>query len=234
MTPIVKNLLIINVLIFLAQKAFANTLNITGLFALHYPASESFFSFQLITYMFLHADFGHIFFNMFAVFMFGTLLEKVWGSKRFLTYYLVTGIGAGLIQYLVAYLSIKNLESQLTFEEIRIIYSHNYSALNNLANVNVPIVKELIATINTPTIGASGAVFGILLAFGMLFPNTQLMLLFPPIPIRAKYFVIIYGVMELFMGVASRPGDNVAHWAHLGGMLFGFFMIRYWRKKGIY
>jgi membrane associated rhomboid family serine protease len=233
-TPVVKNLLIINGLVFMASLILSKTFDMNEFFGLHYPASQAFKSFQLITYMFMHANFSHIFFNMFAVFMFGTMLERAWGPKRFLAYYLVTGIGAGLIQFLVAFLSIKSLESQLSFEEISTVYTQGWTYLQQSMNFTNPIMANLNIAINTGTIGASGAVFGILLAFGMLFPNIELMLLFPPIPIKAKYFVIIYGVIELFSGVANFQGDNVAHWAHLGGMLFGFFMIRYWRKQGIY
>jgi hypothetical protein len=143
--------------------------------------------------MFTHVEFNHLFFNMFALFMFGATLENYWGQKRYLTYYLVTGIGAGLIQILVLLLQ----------------------------GVTSPI----------PTIGASGAVFGLLLAFGMLFPNTPLYLMFIPIPIKAKYMVLGYGLIELFFGVAGFRMDNVAHFAHLGGMLFGIVLILYWRKK---
>ena len=234
LTPVVKNLLIINALVFLASVVLGRAFDINDYFALYYPASERFASYQLITYMFLHANLTHIFFNMFALFMFGSMLERVWGPKRFLAYYLVTGIGAGLIQYFVAFLSIKYIETSLSFEQINTVYSQGYEILQKGMNYSDPIMAKLNVTINSGTIGASGAVFGVLLAFGMLFPNTQLMLLFPPIPLKAKYFVIIYGVIELFMGVSSFQGDNVAHWAHLGGMLFGFFMIKYWRSKGIY
>jgi membrane associated rhomboid family serine protease len=143
--------------------------------------------------MFTHAAFDHIFFNMFALFMFGGVLENYWGQKRYLIYYLATGIGAGLVQLLVCHLQ-------------GYIY---------------PV----------PTIGASGAVFGLLLAFGMLFPDTPLFLMFVPIPIKAKYMVIGYGLIEFFFGVANNTGDNVAHFAHLGGMLFGIILILYWRKK---
>lgn len=190
---------------------------------------------QLITYMFMHSyaglSLGHIFFNMFALFMFGVMLERVWGSKRFLQYYLITGIGAGLIQMLVYYIRISAVQKGLDQATLDEIYKEGWSILQQGKNYSNPILSQLNLMINTSTIGASGAVFGILLAFGMLFPNTQLMLLFPPIPIKAKYFVIGYGVIELFAGVANRSGDNVAHFAHLGGMLFGFFLIRYWNKN---
>jgi membrane associated rhomboid family serine protease len=154
--------------------------------------------------MFLHDpnSLSHVFFNMFAVFMFGRTLEHVWGPKRFITYYLVTGIGAGLIQILVIYL-----------------------------RASAVLPPEMFSMINSVTVGASGAVFGILLAFGMLFTNAQLFIIPFPFPIKAKWFVIGYGILELIFGVANRTGDNVAHFAHLGGMLFGVFMIIYWRRK---
>lgn len=233
-SPVVKNLLIINVLAFIAQQVLAAYFPITERLALHYPAAEGFESYQLFTYMFLHADFSHLFFNMFPLFMFGIMLENHWGSKRFLLYYLVTGVGAGLVQFLVAWFSIRHYEGMLDYEDILRVYKDGLSVIEQgmvFTDVNM---QSLNLALNGQTIGASGAVFGILLAFGMLFPDIQLMLLFPPIPIRAKYFVMIYGAIELFMGVSNLQGDNVAHWAHLGGMVFGFFLILHWRKKGIY
>ncbi|MFT3740795.1 MAG: rhomboid family intramembrane serine protease [Breznakibacter sp.] len=235
-TPVVKNILIINVLFFVAQLTVERFFPLTETLALHYPGAEGYKSFQLVTYMFLHdpSGFSHIFFNMFAVFMFGVTLEHHWGPKRFLAYYLITGIGAGLVQMAVAYFSIKNYSSHLTFEQIQTVFTEGVGILKQGMNYVDPSMAGLNMALNGTTIGASGAVFGILLAFGMLFPTQQIMLLFPPIPIQARYFVIIYGVMELFLGVSNFKGDNVAHFAHLGGMLFGFILIRYWRKKGIY
>lgn len=198
--PVVtKNILIINVIIWLACYIMISFrgFHLELLLAL-FPIGYGFNPYQLFTFMFTQVDIWHLFFNMFAVFMFGRILEQYWGSKRFLIYYMVCGIGSGLIQLLVCYLT------------------GSFS----------------------PTIGASGAVFGILLAFGMLFPNTPLYLMFIPIPVKAKYFVIGYGLIELYLGFANRSGDNVAHFAHLGGMLFGIFMVLYWRRKdkknGIY
>lgn len=203
---VTKNLLIINVIIWLAQFVlFRRTdFDLTQQFGLHFPASDNFRFYQLVTYMFLHDpySFSHVFFNMFAVFMFGRTLEQVWGPKRFLTYYMVTGIGAGLVQILVMYI-----------------------------RISAELPPELFSMVNSITIGASGSVFGILLAFGMLFPNAQLFIIPFPFPIKAKWFVIGYGLLELIFGVANRTGDNVAHFAHLGGMMFGIFMILYWRKK---
>lgn len=205
--PVVtKNIIIINAIIWVAQFVLLRRggIDLTQQFGLFFPASESFRIYQLVTYMFLHDpySFSHVFFNMFAVFMFGRTLEHVWGPKRFLTYYMVTGIGAGLIQLLVIYL-----------------------------RASAVIPPEMFSMIGSVTVGASGAVFGILLAFGMLFPNAQLFIIPFPFPIKAKWFVIGYGLLELVFGVANRTGDNVAHFAHLGGMLFGIFMILYWRKK---
>ena len=203
---VTKNLLIINVIIWLAQFVlFRRTdFDLTQQFGLHFPASDNFRFYQLVTYMFLHDpySFSHVFFNMFAVFMFGRTLEQVWGPKRFLTYYMATGIGAGLVQILVMYI-----------------------------RISAELPPELFSMVNSITIGASGSVFGILLAFGMLFPNAQLFIIPFPFPIKAKWFVIGYGLLELIFGVANRTGDNVAHFAHLGGMMFGIFMILYWRKK---
>ena len=211
---VTKNLIIINFLCWLASLALPRFgIDMIRLFGLHFPTASDFRFYQLFTYMFLHApsSLQHVFFNMFAVFMFGRVLENVWGRQRFLLFFVATGVGAAMIQELawlyMLYADAKGLGIPL--EELLM-----HPAINNLI-----------------TIGASGAVFGILLAFGMLFPNTPLFLLFLPIPIKAKYFVAIYGVIELFLGVANFSGDNVAHFAHLGGMLFGYFMIRYWKKK---
>lgn len=190
--PVTRNILIINAIVFLCSFVFDPN-DVVYYMGLHSFALGGFNIYQLVTHMFTHVGFSHIFFNMFAVYMFGGLLERVWGPKRYLLYYMVTGIGAGLVQLFVYYLT------------------GTYAV----------------------AIGASGAVFGLLLAFGMLFPNAPLYIMFIPIPIKAKYMVIGYGLVELFMGVSNRVGDNVAHFAHLGGMLFGIFMILYWKKKGI-
>lgn len=164
--------------------------------------------------MFMHGGFTHLFFNMFAVWMFGRILEQVWGPKRFLFYYLACGIGAGLIQELVQYIHYETVLSA-------------YDSVNTGYSI-IPMEEYLNMM---TTVGASGAVYAILLGFGMLFPN-QPMFVFPlPFPIKAKYFVIGYALIELFSGLANNPGDNVAHFAHLGGMIFGFILIMYWRKR---
>ena len=174
---------------------------------------------------------AHLFFNMFALYMFGKILEQVWGPKRFIIYYMVTGIGAGIIQLLVTELRIQSLISEIDPAMYQQILDEGLSIRQMGKNYVDTVAAEINNLINISTVGASGAVFGILLAFGMLFPNTQLLLIIPPIPIKAKYFVLIYGAIELYQGIASNPNDNVAHFAHLGGMLFGFALIKIWKTN---
>lgn len=215
---VVKNLLIINGLFFLAAmvlspggKPLAWTL---GLFYMDSPFFEPY---QIATHMFMHGGFGHIFFNMFALFMFGSPLERVWGPKRMLLFYLLTGLGAAALHMGVMAYDVYSIAGSV---------SGNVQETSNGYLMN-PGLQSLYFT---PTVGASGAVFGLLLGFGMLFPNTELMLLFFPVPIKAKYFVVLYGLAELFFGFARIQGDNIAHFAHLGGMLFGFILIKIWQK----
>ncbi|MDR1199022.1 MAG: rhomboid family intramembrane serine protease [Prevotellaceae bacterium] len=229
--PVVtKNLIIINVLFWLATMIMTK-LDLTEMLGLHYPASNGFYLHQIITYMFMHGSLSHLFFNMFAVYMFGRMLESVWGTKRFLTYYMITGIGAGLVNILVAYVRIKVAEADLSPDVITEIYREGYGILRRGMNYTDPARGQLNILINSITVGASGAVFGILLAFGMLFPNMQLYIIPLPFPVKAKYMVIGYGIIELFAGIVDMRGDNVAHFAHLGGMLFGIILVLYWRKK---
>ncbi len=220
--PVVtKNLIIINVLVWVASLVLPRVgVDLTSWLGLHFPGAKDFYAFQFVTYMFMHDthSFAHVFFNMFAVYMFGRVLEQVWGPKRFLIFYMVTGIGAGLVQELTWMYDLRSV----------------IAAPQELINIGGGQILEKPDFYNLfVTVGASGAVFGILLAFGMLFPNVPLYIMFVPIPIKAKYFVIFYGLAELTLGVANFSGDSVAHFAHLGGMLFGFFMIQYWRKKGV-
>ena len=229
--PVVtKNIIIINILFWLATVIMSK-IDLTGILGLHYPAANDFRFYQIITYMFMHGSPGHIFFNMFAVYMFGRILESVWGPKRFLTYYMITGIGAGLINILVAYIRIKSAEAGLDMEDIATVYRDGGEILKQGKNYSDAMLGQLNLLINTTTVGASGAVFGILLAFGMLFPNMPLYIIPFPFPIKAKYMVTGYGVIELFAGIANFSFDNVAHFAHLGGMLFGIVLVLYWRKK---
>jgi membrane associated rhomboid family serine protease len=163
------------------------------------------------------------------LYMFGQILENVWGPKRFFIFYIVCGLGAALTHETVIALRYNHLAQSLSTEDLQLVLSEGTAYFNQGKVFADETMKSLQLLLNTPTVGASGAIFGVLLAFGVLFPNTQLMLLLPPIPIKAKYFVLIYGVIELYLGV-TQPGSNIAHAAHLGGMLFGYLLIRYWRK----
>jgi len=235
MPPVVLNLIIINVLFLVATNIFQDKINFYQILALFYITSENFGSWQFVSYMFMHGNFTHLLFNMFALWMLGSVLEQVWGAKRFLTFYMVTGIGAGLVQLLVTFLRVQSIEGVLTPEQINNVYTvapEMWTRINGLTQNSYDAMVSLYQVVNGSTVGASGSVFGILLAFGMLFPNTMLYVFFA-IPVKAKYFVLIYGVAELYFGVTGTQ-DGIAHFAHLGGMVFGFFMIKYWRKKGVY
>ncbi len=231
MTPAVKNIILINVVMFAAYWIGAKAFNIdlNSILGIYFPKSDSFKPIQIISHMFMHHDFMHILFNMYALFIFGQALENVWGPKRFLLYYMVTGLGAILIHESVIAYEYSRLVQVLSPEQIQTVIKEGTSVLTEGIGFGNSAMNSLLVLLNTPTIGASGAVFGVLLAFGMLFPNTQLMIIFPPIPIRAKYFVLIYGVLELILAF-TQPGSNIAHFAHLGGMLFGYLLIRYWRR----
>jgi len=264
--PVVKNLIIINGLFFLATLVLGNTMHIdlTDYLGLHYFAAQKFAPYQFITYMFMHGSFSHIFFNMFALWMFGSVLEQVWGPKKFLFYYLVTGIGAALVHYLVFYFQVTPVlhsidaftanPSLVTLQQF--VSNHQFSISDSSGDFyqafehfklnyitlqqdpgNIQAMQDSVNFVssyrehflNLPVvIGASGAIYGLLLAFGMLFPNS-LIYLYLFIPMKAKWFVIIFGAIELFSGFYDQ--GNVAHFAHLGGMIFGFFLIMYWKKK---
>ena len=210
---ITKNLLIINVLCFFGSiVAQRYGINLNDYLGLHFFLADNFNTAQFITYMFMHANFQHIFFNMFAVWMFGRVLEEVWGPRRFLFYYIVCGIGAGLVQEVVLYLE----------------YAFDWSDYTMVdTGMGIISMSEFLNQLNT--VGAAGAVYGILLAFGMLFPNSEMFVFAIPFPIKAKFFVIGYAVIELLLGVSSH--DGVAHFAHLGGMIFGIFLILNWRRN---
>jgi membrane associated rhomboid family serine protease len=216
--PVVKNILIVNVLIFLAQltPALEEFLIMKG--AAFYFDSPNFRIWQLITYAFLHGNFMHIFFNMFAVFMFGKIIEEYMGSKRFFSYYIITAMGAIVLQTGINAYEVHQLTGSF------IPYSQNLS-------ITDPVILDKVKTIySTPTLGASGAVFGILLAFGYLFPDIKLMIIPIPVPVSAKYVVIVYALIELTLGVTNSM-TNVAHFAHIGGMIFGFILIKFWNIK---
>lgn len=256
--PVVKNLLIINGLFFIATYAFeaAFRIDLADYLGLYYWGSDHFQPFQFVTYMFLHGGIDHIFFNMFALWMFGYALENIWGPKRFLTYYMVTGIGAGILQNVVLTIQLAGLQADAAAYSISnpspdlfaaFVNEHFPLYFNQLSDFisswrlhegnlemgqqSLNYIRELLdIRMGIPTVGASGGVFGILLAFGMLFPNSLIYLYFA-IPIKAKWFVIFYGAMELYLGIGNNPTDNVAHFAHLGGMIFGFALIKYWNRK---
>jgi membrane associated rhomboid family serine protease len=228
---ITKNLLIINALLWGATWLMHGKVDLTNIMGLHFPGAKDFKLYQFFTYMFMHGNFAHLFFNMFAVYMFGRVLESIWGSKKFLTYYMITGIGAGLINILVIWIRIKAVEMNLSPDVIAETYREGSEILRRGMNYTDPIRGQLNGLINMPTVGASGAVFGILLAFGMYFPNVEMFIIPIPFPIKAKYLVIGYGAIELFAGIANFSGDNIAHFAHLGGMLFGLILVLYWKKK---
>jgi len=230
--PVVKNLLIINGLFFLATMALSRYgTDLVEMLGLFIPQSEYFKPHQLVTYIFMHGSLNHIFFNMFALWMFGNAIENYWGGKRFLIYYMVTGLGAGFIHLGVMEIQLFSVLKDLSVDQIAMVKEGGAAVLQAGQNYSDSSLAQLNLLLNTPTVGASGAVFGLLLAFGMMFPNAQIYLYFL-FPIKAKYFVIGYGLIELFSGVSNRAGDNVAHFAHLGGMIFGFILIKFWQKKG--
>lgn len=209
MPPVVKNLIMINVLMYLITVITGNFMYEN--FALFYFKSPFFKPYQLVTHMFMHGGFTHILFNMYTLYIFGCVLERVWGSRKFLFYYFVTGIGAALLHMGVMYLQLQG-------------YIADFNAGDMFAQSGIQSILV------TPTVGASGAIYGLLLAYGMLFPDNIMQLIFPPVALKAKWFVIIFGALELLLGLSGRGGD-VAHFAHLGGMIFGFFLILYWKKN---
>lgn len=212
--PVVKHLLIINVLLYLATFTMNRfQIDLTDYLGLHFFKASDFKPYQLVTYMFMHGNFEHLFFNMFALWMFGNTLENIWGSKRFLWFYMLCGIGAGLCQEVVQYIQYTTTLAQ--YDSVNFGGGQVISMANYLNMLN--------------TVGASGAIYGLLLAFGMMFPNSMIYLYFF-VPIKAKWFVIGYAVIELVSGFIG--GGNVAHFAHLGGMLFGLILILVWKKKG--
>jgi membrane associated rhomboid family serine protease len=261
--PVVKNLLIINGLFFLATISLqtARVMDLDNILGLHYFGSDLFRPYQFVTYMFVHASIPHVLMNMFALWMFGYMLENVWGSKRFLTYYMITGIGAALVQTFVNWIDISSIQTAAqaystnpTLDGFVGLVRHHFPKYYDsegtvrsfidqwsmakhspgYASQSLDYLSQLLKLkMDVNTIGASGAVYGILLAFGMMFPN-MLVLVFFFLPMKAKWIVIIYGAFELYSGFSNNQNDNIAHFAHLGGMIFGFFLILYWRKKSGY
>lgn len=224
LTPVVKNLLIINVICFLPFILFRQLYDtkIVTYLGGYYFNSPYFKLWQIISYMFLHGGWEHIFFNMFALFSFGPIVEYAIGSKRFLQLYFLCGIGAILFQIIVQAMEVHGITGSFTIAHPSLQSSY----LDYGANA-----QKLFDIYTTPIVGASGAIFGLLIAFGMLFPNLELMILFIPVPIKAKYIIPVYVVIELFLGVKQFSGDSVAHFAHLGGALIGFLLVKIWRLQ---
>ncbi len=227
MPPVTKHLIIINAILWIATMLLKSRgINLVEYLGLHFWKASDFHIYQFLTYMFMHDDsnfsngFMHIFFNMFALFMFGTLLEKVMGMKRYIMFYVVCGLGAGLAQEVVWQFT----DGSITEDFVRFVDEQG-------TVVDTVTRKEFFNMLIT--VGASGAVFGILLGFAMLFPNIPLYIMFIPVPVKAKWAVLGYALLELFFGVSGVMG-SVAHFAHLGGMLFGFILLYYWKKKGLF
>ena len=220
---IIKNLLIINGLVFFAQKTFGgqySSFNFEDIFALHAFQSDLFRPWQLITHMFLHGDFGHIFGNMLALWMFGSILENIWGPKQFLLFYFLCGVGAAMIH--LGILSFELMDATKYYHQLILSGAHSADATDFLN-----IYK---AKVDVATLGASGAVFGILIAFVYLFPNTYIYIYFF-IPMKAKWLGILYFSYELFFALRNSAGDNVARWAHVGGAIVGFILVYIWKKN---
>jgi len=256
--PVLKNLLIINILMFIAVMVIEGTMQVdlNRILGLYYFKSEFFRPYQIVTHMFMHANLTHIFLNMFMLWMFGKILEQVWGGKRFLFYYFFTGLGAAALHMLVMHIELSSLvrdaaalgntpspELFAAFtkehlgESFPQLYDFTQAWLADPSNPSMSrdalsFVDSIVQQkLNIPTVGASGAVYGVLLAFGVIFPNMPLVLIFFPFfPIKAKYMVMAMGVLELIHGF-TMSGGNVAHFAHLGGMLFGFILIKYWNTS---
>ncbi len=229
--PVVKNIILLNVLMLIITWVVKSVfgLDLTTVLGMYFPKSEHFMPVQILSHMFMHGGFIHLLFNMYALFIFGQVLENVWGPKRFLIYYLICGLGAAFTYETVIYFQYLHLTQIIGPDNLQEVITKGSSYLSEGKVYTDQSMQKLQILLNTPIVGASGAIFGVLLAFGVLFPNTQLMLLFPPIPIKAKYLVIGYGALELYLAL-TQPGSNIAHTAHLGGMLFGYILIRYWRK----
>ncbi|MFD1550867.1 rhomboid family intramembrane serine protease [Putridiphycobacter roseus] len=229
---VTKNLLIINVIFFIATFLFQSRgIDLKEMLGMHYPSSPYFEPYQIVTHFFMHANIMHIFFNMFALVIIGSQLERVWGEKRYLIFYLITALGAAFLYGAVQAFEIYNLTGEL-FPTIDIF---NVEIVGNSIQYriepNLPGYDAVSRIYLGTSLGASGAIYGLLTAFAMLFPNTEFMLLFPPIPIKAKWMAIGLGAIALYSGFQNNPGDSVAHFAHLGGMLFGFILVKIWQKK---
>jgi rhomboid-like protein len=229
---VVKNLLIINIIFYVATLMFGGPM-MTQVLGVHYFDGPDFRIWQVITYMFMHdySSLFHIMFNMFALYTFGSSLEYIMGSKRFLNFYLITGLGALALQLLVQGFEVYNITGSAINNGSFMIDSVKRTISFNPELISQDQASTLLGIYLTPMVGASGAIFGLLIAFGMLFPNAELFIMFIPVPVKAKYIIPVYVILELFLGVKQFSGDSVAHFAHLGGALFGFILIKMWHLK---
>jgi|TARA_B110000914_G_scaffold213930_1_gene216313 membrane associated rhomboid family serine protease len=233
-TETIKHLLIINVIFFVASVSLGDV--VYDLFALHYPFSPKFQIWQPLTHMFMHGDIGHIFFNMFGLYMFGTPIEQMWGRKKFIFFYLSTGFGAAAFQLLLYYFQINQVSNVLLAEGLTV---NQITAFFQTSDLPYDIVERIgrekllsgLSAFNGVMVGASGALYGILVAFAFLFPNARLMLLFPPIPVKAKILVPVLILSDLFFGFTSYSIGPIAHFAHVGGAITGLVMLWYWKKN---
>ena len=233
-TEIVKHLLIINIIFFFASSVLGEIMY--DLFAMHYPNNPNFFIWQPITHMFMHGDLTHIMFNMFGLWMFGTPLEQMWGKQKFIFFYISAGLGAVLLQTIIYHIDVVSVnqilsEYGLSKGEIDLFYQTGRLNTSLIQSIGEDRLFSGIQSFKALMVGASGALYGILVAFAMLFPNVQLMLLFPPIPVRAKYLVPILILFDLFFGFTSYSVGPIAHFAHVGGAITGFIMMWYWKKN---
>ena len=233
-TEIVKHLLIINIIFFFASSVLGEIMY--DLFAMHYPNNPNFFIWQPITHMFMHGDLTHIMFNMFGLWMFGTPIEQMWGKKKFIFFYMSAGLGAVLLQTIIYHIDIISVnqilsEYGLSRGEIDLFYETGRLNTSLIQTIGEDKLFSGIQSFKALMVGASGALYGILVAFAMLFPNVQLMLLFPPIPVKAKYLVPILILFDLFFGFTSYSVGPIAHFAHVGGAITGFVMMWYWKKN---
>lgn len=227
---VTKNLLILNGLFFLATLVFAEQhVDLWNLLGMHYPSSRFFQPYQIITHFFMHANFMHIFFNMFGLVVFGSHLERIWGKKRFFFFYFFTAIGAMVLHTLVQGIELYQITHTFfpdAFAEGGYIYIDNVS---NALHLSQAEVYKVYGIVNTNTVGASGAIYGLIFAFAYLFPNTELRLYFA-IPVKAKWVAVGLAALEIFSAYERAEGDSVAHFAHLGGMLFAFILVRIWQR----
>lgn len=239
---VTKNLLIINIIVFAFEALLPGAVQrFDDLLALHYVSSPGFKIWQVFTYMFLHANFTHLFFNMFALWMFGSVLEWTLGRRRFLFFYISCGIGAALIQLGVYAVILSKYQAILDPSQFHDVVTYSWECMHgnitavptSILGCPVDVCQSVIALVNVPCVGASGAIFGLLLAFAMLYPNREMYFMFIPVPIKAKWMVLGYCLLELSLGIGGAA-DGVAHFAHIGGALVGFIILFYWKKKGTF